>query len=144
MVSFSNQRFTLKDLLWCVGLRARSLQKGTLIVSASVALWRCVYVCICACASAWACSVPVQRFLRYPLLLQEMIKALPVADPRRALMLAATQSVQDVAKHINECKRDADNIMLIDKILANMKDYLVGEAGCVPLVHHSAHSGRPG
>lgn len=55
---------------------------------------------------------PVQRILKYPLLLNELLKATEDDHRDKADLLEATNVMMDMANHINESKRRQD---LIDK-----------------------------
>jgi hypothetical protein len=51
---------------------------------------------------------PVQRLLKYPLLLGELTKAMPTDSPGYPAILAAGTLLKDVADSINEIKRQLD------------------------------------
>ena len=51
----------------------------------------------------------MQRVLRYPLLLKELLKLTPDEDPRKESLHTALSATQDIAKHVNECKCDIEN-----------------------------------
>lgn len=51
---------------------------------------------------------PVQRLLKYPLLLSELTKSMPTSSPGYASILAASKLLKDVADSINEIKRQLD------------------------------------
>eukprot|EP00038_Savillea_parva_P009572 m.184402 g.184402 ORF g.184402 m.184402 type:complete len:1211 (-) comp16139_c0_seq1:207-3839(-) len=57
---------------------------------------------------------PVQRLLKYPLLLQELTKALPEESPGYPAILAAGKLLKDVADSINEIKRQLDVSRYVD------------------------------
>ncbi|KAE8590713.1 hypothetical protein XENTR_v10018169 [Xenopus tropicalis] len=68
---------------------------------------------------------PVQRIMRYPLLLMELLGATPDSHPDKAPLREAVQSVKDINGNINEYKRRKDLVLkyrkgdensLIDKI----------------------------
>ncbi|KAI9253807.1 hypothetical protein BDA99DRAFT_519029 [Phascolomyces articulosus] len=61
---------------------------------------------------------PVQRVLKYPLLLREIFSLTPVDHPDHANLAAATQEIQEVADHINEIKRRKD---IVEKIVGDKK-----------------------
>eukprot|EP00049_Salpingoeca_infusionum_P022809 m.8887 g.8887 ORF g.8887 m.8887 type:complete len:1061 (-) comp5406_c0_seq1:39-3221(-) len=77
-------------------------------------------------------SVPMQRVLRYPLLIRELVKLTPPESPSAPLLELAHESTQDVAKFLNEAKRDQENLELIRHLQSTLRDYNVGP-GCVPL-----------
>ncbi|EGD73678.1 hypothetical protein PTSG_05390 [Salpingoeca rosetta] len=81
-------------------------------------------------------SVPMQRVLRYPLLLKELVKLTAAEDPRLEALQSALSTTQDVAKHVNECKHDIENYAIVQRLEHTLKDYVVGTSGCVPLVDH--------
>ncbi|XP_018083003.1 dynamin-binding protein isoform X2 [Xenopus laevis] len=68
---------------------------------------------------------PVQRIMRYPLLLMELLGATPESHPDKAPLREAVQSVKEINGNINEYKRRKDLVLkyrkgddnsLIDKI----------------------------
>lgn len=52
---------------------------------------------------------PIQRIPRYVMLLHELKKATLPAHPDTPLLSLAVQSIEEVANHVNEQKRDAEN-----------------------------------
>eukprot|EP00055_Hartaetosiga_balthica_P009109 m.35534 g.35534 ORF g.35534 m.35534 type:complete len:926 (+) comp6610_c0_seq1:210-2987(+) len=65
-------------------------------------------------------NVPMQHVLRYPLLLKELVKC---SNPPHELLSEAYKTSQDIAKHVNESKFDADNQQYVQKVAAGLKDY---------------------
>eukprot|EP00730_Choanoeca_flexa_P003077 TRINITY_DN11282_c0_g1_i2.p1 TRINITY_DN11282_c0_g1~~TRINITY_DN11282_c0_g1_i2.p1 ORF type:complete len:820 (+),score=169.30 TRINITY_DN11282_c0_g1_i2:33-2462(+) len=61
--------------------------------------------------------VPMQRVLKYPLLLKELIKSTPKEHPDAQALPKAKAAVEDLAVHINETKRDYDNLTNLMKVL---------------------------
>eukprot|EP00035_Acanthoeca_spectabilis_P002943 m.90395 g.90395 ORF g.90395 m.90395 type:complete len:1188 (+) comp11842_c0_seq4:230-3793(+) len=57
---------------------------------------------------------PVQRLLKYPLLLSELTKSMPTSSPGYASILAASKLLKDVADSINEIKRQLDVSRYVD------------------------------
>eukprot|EP00052_Salpingoeca_macrocollata_P034789 m.12643 g.12643 ORF g.12643 m.12643 type:complete len:807 (+) comp6968_c0_seq1:124-2544(+) len=55
-------------------------------------------------------NVPMQRVLKYPLLLKELHKYTPQSHPDKTDLATALTSVEDLAKYINERKKDYDNL----------------------------------
>ena len=51
---------------------------------------------------------PVQRVLKYPLLLEKLLKATPPSHPDQRRLLQALEAAQQVAQDINEFKRRKD------------------------------------
>lgn len=51
---------------------------------------------------------PVQRVMRYPLLLMELLSATPEAHPDKAPLTAAVLAVKEINVNINEYKRRKD------------------------------------
>ncbi|KAM6265491.1 dynamin-binding protein isoform 2-T3 [Porphyrio hochstetteri] len=54
---------------------------------------------------------PVQRVMRYPLLLMELLNATPEAHPDKAPLTAAVLAVKEINVNINEYKRRKDLVM---------------------------------
>ncbi|XP_064923287.1 dynamin-binding protein isoform X2 [Columba livia] len=71
--------------------------------------------------SEWGCTnyinlgsfliKPVQRVMRYPLLLMELLSATPEAHPDRAPLTAAVLAVKEINVNINEYKRRKDLVL---------------------------------
>ncbi|KAM6265492.1 dynamin-binding protein isoform 3-T4 [Porphyrio hochstetteri] len=71
--------------------------------------------------SEWGCTnyinlgsfliKPVQRVMRYPLLLMELLNATPEAHPDKAPLTAAVLAVKEINVNINEYKRRKDLVM---------------------------------
>ncbi|XP_042313757.1 LOW QUALITY PROTEIN: dynamin-binding protein [Sceloporus undulatus] len=71
--------------------------------------------------SEWGCTnyidlgsfliKPVQRVMRYPLLLMELLSATPESHPDRAPLAAAVLAVKEINCNINECKRRKDLVL---------------------------------
>eukprot|EP01147_Barroeca_monosierra_P010411 gene10411-2542_t len=55
-------------------------------------------------------NVPMQRILKYPLLLKEVIKHTPDGHPDKSRLQDALKKVEELAKYINDKKKDYDNI----------------------------------
>ena len=51
---------------------------------------------------------PVQRVLKYPLLLEKLLKATPQSHPEHRKLMQALEAAQQVAQDINEFKRRKD------------------------------------
>lgn len=66
-------------------------------------------------------NVPMQRVLKYPLLLKELIKNTPETHPDKAALAQALAAVQDLAKFINDTKKDHDNLK---NMVASLKQYV--------------------
>lgn len=56
---------------------------------------------------------PIQRICRYPLLLQELLKITPAGHPDRAGVTQALETMLGVAAMINEDKRNAEQLPMI-------------------------------
>ncbi|KAI8341097.1 hypothetical protein BC941DRAFT_347040, partial [Chlamydoabsidia padenii] len=61
---------------------------------------------------------PVQRVLKYPLLLKELLSATPPDHPDYENLTIANNEIQNVADHVNEIKRRKD---IVDKIVGDKK-----------------------
>eukprot|EP00039_Didymoeca_costata_P032940 m.39966 g.39966 ORF g.39966 m.39966 type:complete len:1183 (+) comp9615_c0_seq1:161-3709(+) len=68
---------------------------------------------------------PVQRLLKYPLLLNEIVKATPESTPGYGLLLDALTLMNQVADNINERKRSTD----ISKYVQGLQQRLLGWDG---------------
>lgn len=84
-------------------------------------------------------SVPMQRMLKYPLLLKELIGSTKASHPEYGNLRKALLAVQDVAKYINETKRDNENLETITQLQHALKDYEPGSAGCLPLIEYGKY-----
>ena len=78
----------------------------------------------------------MQRVLKYPLLLKDIIKHTANKHPEHATLPQALKTIQDAAKYINEAKRDLDNVKIITEIQTSLKDFVPGTPGVVPLVRN--------
>ncbi|OON20842.1 RhoGEF domain protein, partial [Opisthorchis viverrini] len=65
-------------------------------------------------------TVPIQRVLKYHLLLEQLRKLTPADHPERAGLLQAHEAMKELAQSINEVKRDLDTISAIDQIQARL------------------------
>ncbi|KAI9488480.1 hypothetical protein BDB00DRAFT_847837 [Zychaea mexicana] len=74
---------------------------------------------------------PVQRVLKYPLLLREIFLLTSAEHPDHDDLAAATQEIQEVADHINEIKRRKD---IVEKIVGDKKKTEINV--CVVLQYH--------
>ncbi|KAL5276049.1 VAV2 family protein [Megaselia abdita] len=67
-------------------------------------------------------SVPMQRILKYHLLLDKLVKeTTPTHEDYRALE-RAKEAMVDVAQYINEVKRDSDHLLIIEKVEESILD----------------------
>ena len=76
----------------------------------------------------------MQRVLKYPLLLKDILKRTADKHPEYTTLPLALKTIQDAAKYINEAKRDLDNVKIITEIQSSLKDFVPGSPGVVPLV----------
>lgn len=60
--------------------------------------------------------VPFQRVLKYPLLIQELNKQTKSTHPDKKGLERALAAVQDVAKYINQLKRDDENLRSVQDV----------------------------
>jgi len=72
-------------------------------------------------------AVPFQRILKYPLLLRDLNKQTPATHEEKAATEYALAVMDDIAKYINEFKRDAENVKTIAKIESSIKYDLNGQ-----------------
>ena len=67
--------------------------------------------------------VPMQRVLKYPLLLKELLKLTPVGHPEEASLRVAVAAVKDIAKYVNEFSRDTEMIKECAEVGKSLKEY---------------------
>ncbi len=75
-------------------------------------------------------AVPLQRVLRYPLLFRDLCKAIAdeeIEDKQQLSALRLLHQTQDLAKFINEVKRDQENLDLIDGLERSLRNYKIGD-----------------
>eukprot|EP00047_Mylnosiga_fluctuans_P003769 m.230841 g.230841 ORF g.230841 m.230841 type:complete len:803 (+) comp12124_c0_seq1:82-2490(+) len=65
-------------------------------------------------------NVPMQRVLKYPLLLKELIKHTAESHADKQGLIQAHRAVEDLAKYINDTKKNYDNIK---SMISSMKQY---------------------
>uniref|UniRef100_A0A183B0P5 DH domain-containing protein n=1 Tax=Echinostoma caproni TaxID=27848 RepID=A0A183B0P5_9TREM len=65
-------------------------------------------------------TVPIQRVLKYHLLLEQLCKLTPVEHPERPGLIKAHEAMKELAQSINEVKRDLDTISAIDQIQSSL------------------------
>lgn len=65
-------------------------------------------------------NVPMQRVLKYPLLLKELIKYTPDSHGDKENLRAAFMAVENLAKFINDSKKDHD---LLRNMIASLRQY---------------------
>lgn len=65
-------------------------------------------------------NVPMQRILKYPLLLKELIKHTSATHADKIGLAAAHIAVEDLAKHINDTKKEHETLK---SIIAGVKQY---------------------
>ncbi|ESO96003.1 hypothetical protein LOTGIDRAFT_159983 [Lottia gigantea] len=66
-------------------------------------------------------SVPMQRVLKYHLLLRELIKSEP-SHPDKPSLEGALAAMQDLSLYVNEVKRDHESLQLIEEIQNSIVD----------------------
>ncbi|XP_013411702.1 protein vav isoform X3 [Lingula anatina] len=72
-------------------------------------------------------SVPVQRVLKYHLLLKELIKQTDKKSPDRTFLEKALEAMQDLSLYVNEVKRDNEQLQLIQEIQDSIVDLQMPE-----------------
>ncbi|KAG8191668.1 hypothetical protein JTE90_016456 [Oedothorax gibbosus] len=72
-------------------------------------------------------SVPMQRVLKYHLLLKELIRNTPKNTEEHIGLQKALDSMLDLAQYINEVKRDNETLQIIRDIQANITDLRMPE-----------------
>ncbi|KJE98262.1 hypothetical protein CAOG_008252 [Capsaspora owczarzaki ATCC 30864] len=75
-------------------------------------------------------NIPMQRILKYPLLLKELRKCTPESHPDSDNITAAMTAMESVATFINDTKRDKEYLALA----ANLTDMIEGDTG--PLISY--------
>eukprot|EP00056_Hartaetosiga_gracilis_P004588 m.76390 g.76390 ORF g.76390 m.76390 type:complete len:651 (+) comp11879_c0_seq1:936-2888(+) len=66
-------------------------------------------------------NVPMQRVLKYPLLIKSILKHTPDSHPDKVKLEKALEGVQQLATHINDRKKDYDNMKRIANSLQRYK-----------------------
>ncbi|XP_046365888.1 guanine nucleotide exchange factor VAV2-like isoform X3 [Haliotis rufescens] len=66
--------------------------------------------------------VPMQRVLKYHLLLRELIKNTDKSNPERIDLEKGLEAMQDLSLYVNEVKRDHEALQLIDEIQNSIVD----------------------
>lgn len=72
-------------------------------------------------------NLPMQRVLRYPLLLTELIKHTPDTHPDHQPLQKALKGLKEIAVSINEAKRDKENLKNIADLQSRLTDYAGAE-----------------
>lgn len=65
-------------------------------------------------------NVPMQRVLKYPLLIKELIKSTPESHPDKKRLIQTQQDVKELAEHINQTKKDYD---ALNNVIDSLKKY---------------------
>lgn len=73
--------------------------------------------------------VPFQRVLKYPLLLRDLNKHTPETHEDKRLIEQALDAMDDVAKYINEYKRDAEAVKVLAQVEGSIKFEMQGQGG---------------
>ncbi|XP_006815330.1 proto-oncogene vav-like [Saccoglossus kowalevskii] len=68
-------------------------------------------------------SVPMQRILKYHLLLRELERHTDKTHPDKKELQFALTSMQDLSMYVNEVKRDNDTLQTITEIQKTLQDY---------------------
>jgi len=66
-------------------------------------------------------NVPMQRVLKYPLLIKELIKGTPDNHPDKQNLVATMQTVVDLAAYVNQTKKDHDALKKVEGLVRNYK-----------------------
>ncbi|PAV65177.1 hypothetical protein WR25_20033 [Diploscapter pachys] len=66
--------------------------------------------------------LPMQRILKYSLLLQELLKHTPIESPDRKSLDLAKEAMDDINSYINEMKRDHEMMQFIDEVEKSISD----------------------
>ncbi|KAL6042510.1 histone H3 domain-containing protein [Balamuthia mandrillaris] len=65
---------------------------------------------------------PVQRICKYPLLFKEVIRNTDESDPDYAKLTEVMDKLGEVAEHVNESKRNAENLQIVMQIAQEITD----------------------
>ncbi|XP_072015671.1 guanine nucleotide exchange factor VAV2-like isoform X3 [Amphiura filiformis] len=68
-------------------------------------------------------SVPMQRILKYHLLLRELIKHTEKTHPEKEQLNKALEAMQDISLFVNEVKRDHEHMQTNQQIQASLTNY---------------------
>ncbi|EGD78927.1 hypothetical protein PTSG_11799 [Salpingoeca rosetta] len=74
-------------------------------------------------------NVPMQRILKYPLLIKELIKHTPDSHPDKARLQDALRQVEELAKYINDTKQQYDNLKQVTSSLRHYSGRPIQEYG---------------
>eukprot|EP00040_Diaphanoeca_grandis_P019004 m.100075 g.100075 ORF g.100075 m.100075 type:complete len:776 (-) comp27218_c0_seq1:153-2480(-) len=66
-------------------------------------------------------NVPMQRVLKYPLLIKELIRGTPDNHPDKQKLLVTQQTVVELASFINQTKKDFDALKKVEGLVRNYK-----------------------
>lgn len=64
-------------------------------------------------------TMPIQRVLKYPLLLKELIKNSPTEESKR--LEKTLSSMEDIAKHINFSKNDYEKLKFVTELYESIE-----------------------
>ncbi|VDO18596.1 unnamed protein product [Heligmosomoides polygyrus] len=79
--------------------------------------------------------LPMQRVLKYHILLSEMIKSTAIDAPDRKSLEMAKEAMDDVNSYVNEMKRDNETKQLISEVQSSITELtMVGATSCFSLV----------
>nr|CAB3267600.1 guanine nucleotide exchange factor VAV2-like [Phallusia mammillata] len=67
--------------------------------------------------------VPMQRVLKYHLLIKELNKHTPDSHPDKKEMQKALEAMQELSHYVNEVKRDSEMLITINKVESCLTDY---------------------
>ncbi|CAH8488948.1 unnamed protein product [Heterobilharzia americana] len=70
-------------------------------------------------------TIPIQRVLKYHLLLEHLCKLTPADHPDRPDLTLAHEAMREVALSINDVKRDLDTISSIDQIQSSLIEIML-------------------
>nr|CAH8827605.1 unnamed protein product [Trichobilharzia regenti] len=70
-------------------------------------------------------TIPIQRVLKYHLLLEHLCKLTPADHPDRSDLTLAHEAMREVALSINDVKRDLDTISSIDQIQSSLLEIML-------------------
>uniref|UniRef100_A0A8R1TQ42 Protein vav-1 n=2 Tax=Onchocerca TaxID=6281 RepID=A0A8R1TQ42_ONCVO len=87
-------------------------------------------------------SIPMQRVLKYHVLLSEMIKLTSVDSPDRLPLEEAKEAMQDINSYVNEMKRDYEMQQLVMDIETSITDLELVIHFALPVGMHLINYGR--
>jgi len=78
-------------------------------------------------------NVPMQRVLKYPLLIKELFNSTPDSHPDKKKLLETQSAVKELAVHINTTKKEHDSIIHVTNVIKKYPSKLPSMESLAPL-----------